>query len=208
MRRLGRTFFARDAVDVARDLIGARLVVGERGEPRLSVVIVETEAYRQADAASHAFRGPTARNASMFGPAGHAYVYFIYGLHFCLNLVTGQPGDGAAVLIRSCAARTGRQIMRDRRGLWNDDDALCRGPGNVCRALGIDRSWDGADACAPSARLRLYAADRPARAMASPRIGVRGDDDARAAPWRFHAAGELAVSQAKGQAGGRVGGRP
>ena len=101
MPRLTRNFFARDSVAVARDLIGARLAIAVPGAARLEGVIVETEAYAPNDQASHAFRGPTPRNAAMFGPAGHAYVYFIYGMHFCLNVVTEVEGIGAAVLLRA-----------------------------------------------------------------------------------------------------------
>jgi DNA-3-methyladenine glycosylase len=196
MPRLGRAFFARDSMSVARDLIGARLVVAVPGAARLEGVIVETEAYVQNDQASHSFRGRTPRNAAMFGPAGHAYVYFIYGMHFCLNVVTEDNGVGAAVLLRALRPVAGLESMRRNRGARRPlaDVALCRGPGNLCRALGIDRGWDCLDVCAATAPLRVYSSEGQVEIGTSRRIGVSGDTLAREALWRFYAVGEPAVS--------------
>jgi DNA-3-methyladenine glycosylase len=196
MPPLTRAFFARDSVSVARDLIGARLLIAEPDSPRLEGVIVETEAYSPNDQASHAFRGRTPRNAAMFGPAGHAYVYFIYGMHFCLNVVTEDDGIGAAVLLRALRPVAGLETLRRNRGASRPlpDAALCRGPGNLCRALGIDRTWNGRDLCASGAPLRIFGPSETMAIGASRRIGVSGDARARDAPWRFFALGEAAVS--------------
>ena len=200
MSWLNRDFFARDSIAVARDLIGVRLVVAASGAPRLEGMIVETEAYSPNDQASHAYRGRTPRNTAMFGPAGHVYVYFIYGMHFCLNVVTEVEGVGAAVLLRALRPVAGLEIMRRNREASRPlaDPALCRGPGNLCRALGIDRAWNGRDLCASDAALRLYPPSAPLMIGVSRRIGVSGDAQAREAPWRFYALGEAAVSRHPG----------
>lgn len=185
MSRLPRSFFARDAVTVARALIGARLFVrGPDGHPT-GGIITECEAYRQDDTASHSRRGLTARNAAMFGPPGHAYVYFIYGMHFCLNVVTGAPGVGEAVLLRALRPTHGLAVMRARRGNRVADASLCDGPGKLCQALGIDRALNGIDLCARAAPLRVHAALDGLHHTATPRIGISGDAVARSALWRF-----------------------
>ncbi len=194
-RRIPRTFFARPTLQVARELLGARLVRLYEGK-RLSGRIVEVEAYiGQEDRASHARMGPTARNAVMFGPPGYAYVYLIYGMHHCLNVVTEEEGFPAAILIRALEPLEGvaeQQALRSGRSL----SELARGPGRLCQALGIDRHFNGADLCAEGALLWLeFDLSYPEAAIASsPRIGVRGDEAARQAPWRFFAADSRWVS--------------
>ncbi len=181
---LPRSFYARAAVDLAPDLLGKRLMRELDG--RLLVGrIVEVEAYLGGeDAASHAFRGPTPRNRSMFGPPGHAYVYLIYGVHHCLNIVTGPEGDGQAVLIRALEPLAGLDVMRAHRGAVAERD-LTNGPGKLCQALGIDKRLDGHDLCLGAG---LWLADAPPPLepiCAGPRVGVRGDDAALARPWRY-----------------------
>ena len=131
-------FFQRAAPDVAQDLIGAILLVNGVGG-----VIVETEAYDRADPASHSAKGPTRRNAAMFGPPGHAYVYRSYGLHWCLNAVCGVVPDGSAVLIRALQPTTGLDVIGHRRGT-SDLRLMCSGPGRLCHALAITDELNGA----------------------------------------------------------------
>ena len=186
MTRLERTFFARDTLTVARGLLGQRLVRVLGGE-RASGLIVEVEAYvGEEDRASHARSGRTARNSAMYGPAGHAYVYFIYGMHHCLNVVTERDGFPAAVLIRALEPVEGVDAMRPRRS-GRDGVDLTSGPARLCQALEIDRSLDGADLCAPEACLYVEVDEGvPDEAVDSgPRVGVRGDGAARGAPWRI-----------------------
>jgi len=143
-RRLPRRFYGRAATEVAPDLLGRVLVRrGSDGE-RLKARIVETEAYASDDPASHAFRGSTGRNAVMFGRPGHLYVYFVYGMHFCMNVVVGRAGEGTAVLLRAAEPLEGLGEMRARRGREPVRE-LCSGPARLCQALGVDRSLDGAD---------------------------------------------------------------
>lgn len=174
-------FFDRSAVDAARDLVGASLLVDGIGG-----VIVETEAYEPDDAASHSFRGPTPRNRAMFGPPAHAYVYRSYGMHWCMNMVC-RPGS--AVLIRALQPTSGLQAMVDRRGLDNPK-LLCAGPGRLCQALGINAGHDGLSLLA--APFRLTAAKSPVDIVAGPRIGITKATDH---PWRFGLAGSLYLSR-------------
>ena len=196
MNRLHRAFFTRDTLTVARELLGRRLVRVLDGA-RLSGRIVEVEAYvGDGDQACHASRGRTRRNATMFGPPGHAYVYFVYGMHHCFNVVTEREGYPAAVLIRALEPLEGLDMMRARRD-GRPDVQLTSGPARLCQALGIDRRFDGADLCAPDVLLFIEEdAGVPDEAVATgPRIGVRGDAVALSAPWRLYIRGSHHVSR-------------
>ncbi len=140
-RPLPRRFYRRDSREVAPELLHKVLVHG-----RLAGRIVEVEAYAGGeDPGSHAFRGRTDRNATMFGPPGHLYVYFTYGMHWCANAVCGEPGQAGAVLLRALAPMRGIPVMRTRRPAARRDVDLCSGPAKLCEALGLDRAFDGAD---------------------------------------------------------------
>jgi DNA-3-methyladenine glycosylase len=169
---------------VAQALIGATLLVDGVGG-----VIVETEAYDQADAASHTFMGPTARNAAMFGAPGHAYVYRSYGIHWCLNFTCRPAGHGAGVLIRALEPLEGLDVMRERRGLA-DPRLLCSGPGRLGQALGITMAHYGKPLDCPPFFVR--APDKALEVVAGPRIGI---SKAIEAPWRFGLAGSRFVSR-------------
>jgi len=187
MNRLTRDFFARDTLAVARALLGQRLVRVLDGK-RVSGRIVEVEAYvGEDDRASHAHCGRTRRNAPMYGPPGHAYVYFIYGMHHCLNVVTEREGYPAAVLIRALEPLEGIEEMQERRA-GRPVVQLTNGPARLCQALDVDRRFDGADLCMPDALLFLEEdAAVPDEAIATgPRIGVRGDETAITVAWRFY----------------------
>ncbi len=196
MSRLSRDFFARDTLTVAREMLGQRLVRVLDGA-RLAGRIVEVEAYvGEADQASHARPGRTRRNAPMYGPPGHAYVYLIYGMHNCLNVVTEREGFPAAILVRALEPLEGVDRMRALRG-GRPDLPLTSGPARLCQALDVDRRFDGADLCTPDALLFLEAdAYLPDEAVATgPRVGVRGDGAALTAPWRFYQRGSPHVSR-------------
>jgi len=187
-RRLTRRFFQRPTLVVARELLGARLVRVERGGSRTSGLIVEAEAYiGSEDLGCHARAGRTARNASMWGPPGRAYVYFTYGMHWCLNVVTEEEGFPAAVLLRALLPFEGRAAMRRRRGPAGNRD-LTGGPARVCQALGIDRRFDGHDLCSTEAHLFLETGvPIPELDVSkSPRVGLnRVPEPWRSLPWRF-----------------------
>jgi DNA-3-methyladenine glycosylase len=196
---LPREFFARPSLEVAPDLLGC-VISHETAEGRVAVMLTEVEAYDgENDPASHAYRGRTARNAVMFGPPGHVYVYFTYGMHFCMNLVC-QPTHGAsAVLLRAgrvmdgVALAAARRSGRAPRAAVREVD-LARGPARLCEALDVDRSHDGADAADPASPLRALAAPEPVPAAGisrGPRVGVSRAADV---PWRFWITGDPAVS--------------
>ena len=178
-------FFDRSVHQVAPELIGATLLVDGVGGR-----IVEAEAYDQEDPASHAYRGRTERNASMFGPPGRAYVYRSYGIHWCLNLVCEDEDVPSAVLIRALEPTHGLERMRERRGL-GDPCLLCSGPGRLCQALAVTREHDGLSLDRPP--FELLAPAEKATLVAGPRVGIT-----RAAelPWRYAEAGSRFVSRA------------
>lgn len=186
---LPRGFYARTALDVARDLLGCvivRRLPGPSGTPLLAGRIVETEAYvGESDRACHARAGKTARNAVMYGPPGHAYVYFIYGVYDMMNVVCNAPGTPEAVLIRALEPVHDRVAMRALRGVRRDED-LASGPGKLCRALAITRTLNGADLCAPPLWIAPGTLRLGERIRRGPRIGVdyAGPDAKR--PWRFY----------------------
>jgi DNA-3-methyladenine glycosylase len=182
--RLDRDFFARSVHEVAPDLIGATLLVDGVGGP-----IVEVEAYDHEDPASHGFRGRTARNASMFGPPGHAYVYRSYGVHWCLNLVCEEEGTPAAVLLRALEPVHGLERMCARRRTRNPR-LLCAGPGRLCEALGVGLEHDGL--ALDAAPFELASRTEAVDVAAAPRIGIT-----RAAemPWRYVLAGSAFLSR-------------
>ncbi|EST37743.1 hypothetical protein N566_11370 [Streptomycetaceae bacterium MP113-05] len=193
---LPRTFFDRPPLDVAPDLLGRFLVRGTaRGD--ITVRLTEVEAYAgETDPGSHAYRGRTRRNASMFGPAGHAYVYFIYGMWWNLNLVCGRDGHAGGVLLRAGEILTGREQARERRPAARDDAELGKGPARLATALGIDRDLDGTDVCSGEQGAPLgVRAGRPVGAAAisaGPRTGVGGAGADH--PWRFWITGDRTVS--------------
>ncbi|WP_375427384.1 DNA-3-methyladenine glycosylase [uncultured Sphingomonas sp.] len=176
-------FYARPILDLSRALIGCGLLVDGVGG-----VIVETEAYEAGDPASHSFAGPTARNRAMFGPGGHVYVYRIYGMHWCLNVVGGSA-PGAAVLVRALEPTSGLETMAARRRM-KDPRRLCAGPGRSCEALDVTRAHDGLSLGAPPFTLL----PRPAepRIVVGPRIGITKATDR---PWRFGLAGSRFLSR-------------
>ena len=187
-RLLPRAFYDRPVLDVARDLLGAHLV-----HDGVTVRLTEVEAYAGGhDPASHGFRGPTARTAVMFGNGGHAYVYFTYGMHFCVNLVTGPAGQAAAVLLRAGEVVDGLDAARLRRGDVRDRD-LARGPARLTVALGIDRQHNGIDVTKRSSPLRVLRGSPVADADVrwGPRVGVSGAGEL---PWRAWVDGESTVS--------------
>jgi DNA-3-methyladenine glycosylase len=181
---LGRDFFARSVHEVAPDLIGVTLHVDGIGGP-----IVEVEAYDHEDPAAHGFRGKTARNASMFGPPGHAYVYRSYGIHWCLNFVCEEEGAASAVLIRALEPSHGIDAMRERRGL-DDLRLLCAGPGRLCQALGITREHDGCALDEPP--FELSAREGELAIAVGLRVGITQAVDR---PWRYGLVGSPFLSR-------------
>ena len=186
---LRRSFFARSVHEVAPDLIGVTLLVGGVGGR-----IVEVEAYDQEDPASHGYRGRTPRIESMFGPAGHAYVYRSYGIHWCLNLVCGEEGVPEAALIRALEPTSGIEEQRRRRGT-DDLRKLCSGPGKLCQALGITGAHDGLPLDRPPFRLRERI--EVPEIVTAPRIGLTR---ATEFSWRYLEAGNPYVSRGRPRA--------
>lgn len=183
---------------MARDLIGCALIVDAGGRDAVVARIVETEAYLgRLDPASHAFRGPTPRAAVMFGPPAHLYVYFTYGMHHCVNVVTEVDGIAGAVLLRAAAVEEGLATVSARRGERVATAALLSGPGNLCRGLGITRADDGIDLLDPATRVMVDVRSSVTSIAVSTRVGIRV-----AADWllRFNAAGDPAVSRPRPQA--------
>ena len=184
-RRLRRSFYARDPLVVAPDLLNKVLVHGGRAGR-----IVEVEAYRgQDDPASHAFRGPTPRTEVMFGPPGHLYVYFTYGMHHCANVVCGPDGTASAVLLRAGEVVEGLDLARERRGSHPDRD-LARGPARLCSALGLDLRHNGLDLT--DGALVLGPPVGVSQVSTGPRVGLRQAPDH---PWRFWLTDEPTVSR-------------
>ena len=179
-----RAWFDRPSIELARDLLGCRLVHAS-ADGVVGGRIVEVEAYRgPEDLAAHAARGRTPRNAVMFGAPGHLYVYLIYGLHHCLNVVAGPGSKPEAVLVRALALDEGIELARQRRGLAVPDRRLASGPGNVGRALGVDRGLNGADLLAGP--VWIEGRDGPAPSIArGPRVGVAYAGAWAARPMRF-----------------------
>jgi DNA-3-methyladenine glycosylase len=182
--KLDRTFFARSVHEVAPDLVGVKLLVDGVGG-----LIVEVEAYDHEDPAAHGYRGRTERNASMFGPPGHAYVYRSYGIHWCLNLVCEEEGVASAALLRALEPTDGLDEMRARRGL-DEPRLLCAGPGRLCQALGVTREHDGLPLDRPP--FALEARERDVDVAAGPRIGLTRATDQ---PWRYGLAGSRFLSK-------------
>ncbi len=183
-RRLSRAFFRRSVHEVAPDLIGATLLFGGVGGR-----IVELEAYDHTDPAAHSFRGPTKRNAVMFGPPGYAYVYRSYGIHWCLNLVCEPKSSASAVLIRAIEPTDGLATMRRRRGM-TEERLLCSGPGRVCEALGITGKHNGL--ALDASPFTLFARAGSVEVVTGPRIGLTKAVDT---PWRYGLKGSRFLSK-------------
>ena len=190
-----RDFFDRPVLDVAPDLLGR--VIEHRLQPDelpVAVRLTEVEAYNgEDDPGSHAFRGPTPRTAVMFGPPGHLYVYFTYGMHWCANVVCGESGRASAVLLRAGVVIAGSELAQARRPSAHRSDDLARGPARLTTALGIRGAQNGADGCDPDSPLRLFTGTPIPRSKVStgPRTGVSGGADF---PWRFWVADDPSVS--------------
>jgi len=182
--KIKRDFFDRSVHKVARELIGATLLVGGTGG-----VIVELEAYHHTDPASHSYGGLTERNAVMFGPAGVAYVYRSYGIHWCLNFVCEGEGSAAAVLIRALEPVSGIAAMRRRRGVV-EERALCSGPGKLCQALGVTHKHNGL--ALDRAPFELRARTEKPEIVVGPRIGITKAVDE---PWRYGLRGSRFLSR-------------
>ncbi|MEN3356867.1 MAG: DNA-3-methyladenine glycosylase [Mycobacteriales bacterium] len=192
-RLLPRAGLVGPVLDVARALLG-QVLVARSPAGTVALRLTEVEAYAgAADPASHAYRGPTPRNAVMFGPAGHLYVYFVYGMHWCCNVVCGPDDLPNAVLLRAGEVVSGVDVARSRRAATRSDVDLARGPARLASALGLDAAANGTDLCAGASAVRLLAADPVPDELisAGPRVGVAAAGDV---PWRFWVAGDPTVS--------------
>jgi DNA-3-methyladenine glycosylase len=181
---LSRDFFSRSVHVVAPDLIGCSVFVDGAGG-----VIVEVEAYHHTEPAAHSYRGPTPRNAVMFGPPGYAYVYRSYGIHWCLNFVCEPAGSASAVLIRALQPTAGLATMRARRGT-EDERTLCSGPGKLAEALAITHAHNGFALDAPP--FRIAPRQAPVEIVTGPRIGLTKAVDL---PWRYGVKGSRFLSR-------------
>jgi DNA-3-methyladenine glycosylase len=189
--RLPRAFYRHDPREVAPELLNKVLVAADGRRAR----IVETEAYcGPIDAAAHTYRGKTARNATMFGPAGHLYVYFTYGMHWCANTSCGEVDEGVGVLLRAAEPLAGLDAMRAARPAAKRDRDLCSGPARLCQAFGIDRRQDGIDLVTGTGGITIVddGTPPPADPVIGPRIGIRHAADA---PWRWYVPGHAHVSR-------------
>lgn len=183
-------FLADDVVAAAQRLLGC-VLVRELDGRRLAGKIVETEAYHQADAASHSYKGRTPRTEVMFGPPGFAYVYFTYGMHYCMNVVTGPPGEGSAVLIRALEPLHGIEAMRAHRRTAPDTQ-LTNGPAKLCQALQITKSFSGHDLRAAPLQLEARPPLPCSAIVQTTRIGISRAQDR---PWRFYVRGNPYISR-------------
>ncbi|MGH2530211.1 MAG: DNA-3-methyladenine glycosylase [Actinomycetota bacterium] len=197
-RPLPRSFYARPSPEVAPDLLGRILIRRLPDGRRLSARIVETEAYQEGDPASHSYRGRTRRTEVMFGRPGHLYVYFTYGMHFCMNVVTGQDGEGSAVLLRAAEPVEGLEDMARRRSA-SDPRLLCSGPARLCEALGVARAENGTD-LVRGGHLWVLPGEPvpPSRIGVTARVGIRDGMDRG---WRFLVTGDPFVSRGRPVAG-------
>jgi DNA-3-methyladenine glycosylase len=195
MTREDFSILAGPAEIVAPRLLGSLLIRDLGGGKQLAGKIVETEAYDQSDAASHSYKGRTPRTDIMFGPAGHLYVYFTYGMHYCCNVVTGGEGHGSGVLIRALEPLEGNDIMlenRSRRKSSRGGIELTNGPAKLCEAFGIDKSWNGHDLSRPPLTLVLSGKATSETIVQTTRIGI---SQAKDMPWRFYIGGNPYVSK-------------
>ena len=192
---MNHSFFRQDTVELARKLLGC-LLIHRTPDGITGGMIVEAEAYVGAsDKACHAYRNRSERTEIMYGDGGFAYVYLIYGMHHCFNVVTGPAGEGNAVLIRALEPVIGLELMRKRRQADKLQN-LCSGPGKVCQALGITKNEYGLDLCAEDSPLRLvlYRRIPDDQVASSPRINVAYAEEAAAWPWRFYVKDNMYVS--------------
>lgn len=185
---LPQAFFNKNAPNLAKELLGCKLV-HESPEGLTAGLIVETEAYSQEDAASHSYNGETERTRAMFGPPGHAYIYFTYGMHYCFNVVSGKKGQGQGVLIRALQPLEGLELMKSRRHRDHEKD-LCNGPAKLVQALGITKDDYGSPLF--ESRLYIEKAVAPVVVNSGPRIGITKAKDI---PWRFWIQGSRFISR-------------